>query len=182
MESKSNSADLLTKDFNQIYSDLPLWMQGPPCIREQEYPIFKEIEVKEECGNPDQNIYSNLTLSNDDVLARIKEVSTFNKLLNITHILKSAGKIIVSHKIKDNTKSDPKLPNVVKLKNGPRLKLPELSPDEVNALFSIWIKYFQSIYFKNYLDYFMKKRQELGQGCQCCLTGSIIQDGEMQKI
>ena len=182
VESKWNSADLLTKDFTQVYSELPLWMQGPPCIRELEFPIFKEIEVKEECGNPDQNIYSNLTFTEDNVLARIKEVSTFNKLLNITHILKTAGKIIISHKIKDNKKSDPKLPNVVKLKNGPRLKLPELSPEEVNVLFFIWIKYYQSIYFKNYLEYFSKKRQELGQGCQCCLKGSIMQDGEVHIL
>ena len=100
IESKLNSADLLTKDFDKIYYDLPLWMRGPPCIREQEYPVFKEIEVKEEIGNPDQNIYVNLAIKNNDVLSRIKEVSTFSKLLNITHILKNAGKLLLAIKLR----------------------------------------------------------------------------------
>ena len=182
VESKLNPADLLTKDFNQVYSNLPLWMRGPPCIREQDFPIFKEIEIKEEHGNPDQNIYVNLTFKNEEILARVKEVSTFNKLLNITHILKNAGEIIISHKIKDNPKSDPKLPSVVNLKNGPRLYLPEILPDEVNTLFFIWIKYYQSIYFTNYLNYFKKKRQELGQGCQCCLAGSVNKETDMHIL
>ena len=156
---------------------MPLWMQGPPCIREQEFPVFKEIEFKEEFGNPDQNIYANVVIRSNNVLARVKNVSTFSKLLNITHILKTAGKIIISHKIKDNPKSDPKLPKVVDLKTGPRLKLPEITPNEVNDLFLLWIEYFQSVYFLSYLDYFEKRRQDLGQSCQCCPPGSIIQDG-----
>ena len=127
--------------------------------------FFKEIICREEIGNPDQNIYANLVIRSNDVLVRIKEVSTFSKSLNITHILRTAGKVIISHKIKDNPKSDPKLPKVVELKTGPRLKLPEVSSDEVNDLFFLWIKYFQSVYFSSYLDYFVKRRQDLGQGC-----------------
>ena len=85
--------------------------------------------------------------------------------------------IIISQKIKDNPKSDPKLPKIVDLKTGPRLKLPEITPNEVNNLFMLWIEYFQSVYFSSYLDYFVKRRQDLGQGCQCCPSGSIIHDG-----
>ena len=135
VESKLNSADLLTKYFEKLYYGLPLWIQGPPCIREQEFPNFKEIEFNEELGNPNQNIYANVVIRNNDVLARVKKVSTFSKLLNITHILKTAGKIIINHRIQDNPKSDPKLPKVVELKTGPRLKLTEITTNEVNDLF-----------------------------------------------
>ena len=141
-------------------------MQGPSCIREKDFPVFKEIEFKEETGNPDQNIYVNAVIIDTDILARVKKFSTFDSLLKITHILQNAGKIILSHKIKDNPNSNPKLPKVVDLKNGPRLKLPEITPNEVNCLFYVWIEHFQSVYFSSYLDYFAKKQKDLIRGCQ----------------
>ena len=84
------------------------------------------------------------------------------------------------HKLKDSPRSNPKLPKVIALKNGPRLELPEITPDKVNSLFYVWIEHFQSVYFSNYLDYFAKKRKDLGQGCQCCPpgdTGKALQGG-----
>ena len=107
-------------------------------------------------------------VKDSDTLARVKDVSSFNSLLKITHILKHAAKIILSHKLKDNKKSNPKLPSVIALKNGPRLKLPETTPDEVNSLFFTWIRHYQSVYFSEYLEYFNKKRKIIGNSCQCC--------------
>lgn len=43
IESQLNPADFLTKDFDKVYHELPLWMVGPQCITEREFPIFKEI-------------------------------------------------------------------------------------------------------------------------------------------
>ena len=183
IESQLNSADLLTKGFDKIYHELPLWMSGPPCIREKEFPVFKEIEFKEETGNPDQSIYVNAVIRDTDILARVKNVSSFDSLLKITHILQNAGKIILSHKLKDNPNSNPKLPKVIALKNGPRLKMPEITPDKVNCLFYAWIEHFQSVYFSNYLDFFSKRRKDLGQGCQCCPPSKALQDtGEAVHI
>ena len=90
IETQFNSADLLTKDFNKIYHELELWTKGPQCIRDSEFPIFKEIKVKEEIGNPSQNVYANTVLKETDVLARVKEVSSFNSLMKITHILRGS--------------------------------------------------------------------------------------------
>ena len=57
IETSSNPADYLTKNFDKIYYALPLWMNGPDCIRQSEFPLFKEIEYEKEVGNPEQNIY-----------------------------------------------------------------------------------------------------------------------------
>ena len=54
-------------------------------------------------------------------------------------------------------------PKAVELKTGPRLKLPEITPNDVNDLLLLWIEYFQSVYFSSYLDYFVKRRQNLSQ-------------------
>ena len=174
IESQLNSADLLTKDFDKIYHELPLWMSGPPCVREGEFPVFEEIKFKEEIGNPGQSVCAGAVIEDADVLARVKDVSTFDSLLKIAHVLQNEGKIILSHKLKDNPKSKPKLPKVIALKNGPRLELPEITPDKVNCLFYVWIEHFQSVYFSNYLDYFAKKQKDLGQGCQCCPSGKAL--------
>ena len=108
-------------------------------------------------------------------MARVKNVSSLDSLLKITHILKNAAKIILSHKIKDNPKANPKLSKVIALKNGPRLELPEITPERVNSLFYVWIEYLQSVYFSTYLEYFEKRRQVLGQGCQCCPPGQTLE-------
>ena len=182
IESQLNPADLLTKDFDKVYHELTLWMIGPPCITEREFPIFKEIKFDEEIGNPEQNIYGNVVIKDTDILARVKNVSSLDSLLKITHILKNAAKIILSHKIKDNPKSNPKLSKVIALKNGPRLKLPEITPDRVNSLFYVWIEYLQSVYYSNYLDHFEKIRQNLGQGCQCCPQGRKLDNKEIHIL
>ena len=165
IESENNPADLLTKGFDKIYYELPIWMEGPNCIRQDVFPIFKEVEFEAEVEKPQQDIYVNAVVTENHVLARIKNVSSFKSLLKITHMVLNAPKIILSHRLKDKNLT---LAAGVALKEGPKLKLPEVAAGDVNCLFLIWIKYFQSIYFKNYLDYFHRKRTEFGHGCQCC--------------
>ena len=147
IETKLNSADLLTKEFDKVYHEIPLWTSGPPNIREIKFPVFKEIDFELESGNPDTNIYVNVVTSDTSPLSRIKNVSSLNSLFKITHILRNAATTIFSHRLKDNQGSNPKLPIAVKLKNGPRLCVPEITPSEINSLFFVWIKYLQSIYF-----------------------------------
>ena len=180
IETQVNPADLLTKDFNKIYHELELWTKGPQCIRENEFPVFGEIKTVEEIGNPCQNVYTNTVFKDTDVLARVREVSSFNSLMKITHVLKNGPKIILSHKLKDNPNSKPKLPTVIALKNGPRLYLSEITPEEYNFYFFVWIKFYQAVYFSGYLEYFAKKGVGLSQGCQCCPPGDILTYNEKE--
>ena len=173
IESGNNSADLLTKNFDKVYHDLPLWMNGPACIRKNEFPEFKETNYNKEIGNPDQNIYVNAIVKDTNILAKVKNVSSFTSLLKITHILLKAGRIILSHRLKDNKKASPKLPAGKAIKTGPRLKLLDMEPNDVNKVFYLWISHFQNIYFHSYLEYFSKKKEIFGQGCQCCQKSKI---------
>ena len=99
VESQKNPADLMTKSFDRIYHELPLWMEGPDCIRQKVFPVFKEIKFNEEIGNPEQNVYSNAVVTDNNVLARVKNVSSFSSLLKITHVLTHAAKIVLSHRL-----------------------------------------------------------------------------------
>ena len=172
IETQKNPADLLTKEFDKIYYKLSLWTQGPDTIRAIEFPEFKTVDYEIGNGNPDNNVYVNIVNDDTQILSRIKEVSSLNSLFKVTHILKNAAKIIFSNKLKDVQNSNPKLPPVLKLKNGPRLTLPEIAPSEINELFFIWVKYIQSIYFLNILNHFKGLGQKGGEGCQCCPNGS----------
>ena len=68
-------------------------------------------------------------------LAKIKNVSSFTSLLKITHILQNAGRIILSHRLKDNKKANPKLPAGKAIKAGPRLKLLDMEVKDINHVF-----------------------------------------------
>ena len=182
IETQRNSADLLTKDFDKIYHKLSLWTKGPDNIREIEFPDFKEIDYEPRNGNPDTNIYVNVVNDDTKILSRIKEVSSLNCLFKITHILRNAANIIFSNRLKDNQDSKPKLPIALKLKNGPRLQMPEIKPGEVNELFFIWVKYIQSVYFLDILNHFEGLRQSGGGGCQCCPNGRKLQEREIHVL
>ena len=53
-------------------------MTGPLNIREQDFPVFKEVKFETESGNPDQNIYANAVINDTDILSRVKNVSSLN--------------------------------------------------------------------------------------------------------
>ena len=67
IESGSNPADYLMKNFDKIYHGLPLWMNGPDCTRKNEFPEFKETDYQKEIGNPDQNIYVNVIIKDTNI-------------------------------------------------------------------------------------------------------------------
>ena len=85
-------------------------------------------------------------------MAKVKNVSSFTSLLKITHILQKASRIILSHRLKDNKNASPKLPAGKAIKAGPRLKLLDMEPNDINKVFYLWISHFQNIYFHNYLE------------------------------
>ena len=80
-------------------------------------------------------------------MARIKNVSSFTSLLKITHILQNAEIIILSHRLKDNKKANPKLPAGKAIKAGPRLKLLDVELNDINKVFYLWISHFQKKIF-----------------------------------
>ena len=59
IEMQLNPADLLTKELDKVYYNIPLWITVPSCIRERDYPIFKEINFETEIGNHENFIYTN---------------------------------------------------------------------------------------------------------------------------